>query len=152
MLLQTDPGFLHRALQVHEAASREEVLERDVVVVGAVSTLILPEVPDRASTRHDAARRRHVAREHLEQAGLAGPVPTHDPDLVPGGEGQVQSVDDRPSARFDREAERLEGVHRRAPTWRGTGDVSEANIGFLLDRDIGRSGAIAPEMVPRRSR
>jgi hypothetical protein len=110
-LFEREPELLEPLPHLREAPRLENVHQSGVVVGLAVLARVLTQVPDGAATEHRPGNRCRFTREHAQQARLAGPVPTDDPDLVAEPEGKRQPLDDRPAGHLDAEPTYLQDVH-----------------------------------------
>ncbi len=115
VLLESKTGFLDTARHLHQIAGAQDVFEAGDAVVFAMLTRILAEVTQCPTPLGGAARGLRFSRQHLQGAGLAGPIATDDAHLVacPQAEGQV--FDDGLPACFDLQVANLEGTHGKAP-------------------------------------
>src|SRR4029079_434539 len=134
---QPDAGLLEAAAQVDEAARGQDVLEREIVVLGAVLPRVLAEVADGAPPGDRTPGRFLLPRKHLHRAGLAGPVAADHADLVAGAQVEGEVVHDDLAAYLDDQPTRLEGDHRGAPErmWERAADMTDSSgVGDLGSR------------------
>jgi hypothetical protein len=114
-LSEGDPGLLEPAAEIDQPTRREDVLEREVVVLGPVLAGVLAQVAHRPATKHRAARGLVLTGEHLHRAGLAGAVAPHDADLVARAQVEREPVDDDLAPHLDDEVTSFERDHRGTP-------------------------------------
>ena len=83
----------------------------------ALGAGVLGQVAEAALDVGDARRRFGAASEHLQEAGLARPVPPDQPDLVAGAHGERGRLEGEAPADLDREVPYGQHPPMMAPRW-----------------------------------